>query len=498
MGKLASMRYDAYNSHMPYPSSSFDQNTTKNTIWSVSDLNQQARNCLESAFSGVQVEGEISDLIQHRSGHWYFTLKDDEGQLRAAMFSFKNKSVRFTPENGQHVILTGKLSLYAPRGSYQFITERMAPAGAGQLQQAFEKLKRELEEQGLFDPEHKKPLPSFPRQVAIITSPQGAAIRDIQTTFERRFCGIQLIVIPVAVQGDGSAQAIANAIDTANRWSKDNQTNTALTGTEAMSPSTVKPDAIIVGRGGGSIEDLWAFNEAVVAHAIYRSELPIISAVGHETDTTIADFVADIRAATPTAAAELLSPDRQGLMHRVNNLSTRLNTYISYQINHAQLKLQSLAKRVKHPSYQLAQHAQRLDQLDNDMQRALNYRLERNREQLQQLQQRLFLAAPDKLLAQQQKQTSLLQDRMVRSIRSQLNDRQQHWRRIVETLNVVSPLATLKRGYAIVEDSSGNIIRSHQAVSVGDTINTRLGDGSIDCTVISTNTGIRSAKIKNA
>lgn len=492
------MRYDAYNSHMPYPSSSFDQNTTKNTIWSVSDLNQQARNCLESAFNGVQVEGEISDLIQHRSGHWYFTLKDDEGQLRAAMFSFKNKSVRFTPENGQHVILTGKLSLYAPRGSYQFITERMAPAGAGQLQQAFEALKRELEAQGLFNPEHKKPLPSFPRQVAIITSPQGAAIRDIQTTFERRFCGIQLIVIPVAVQGDGAAQAIANAIDTANRWSKDNQTDAVLTESAAMSPFTVKPDAIIVGRGGGSIEDLWAFNEAVVAHAIFRSELPIISAVGHETDTTIADFVADIRAATPTAAAELLSPDRQGLLHRVKNLSTRLNTYISYQINHAQLTLQSLAKRVKHPSYQLAQHAQRLDQLDSDMQRALGYRLERSREQLQQLQQRLFLASPDKLLAQQQKQTRLLEDRMVRSIRSQLNNRQQHWRRIVETLNVVSPLATLKRGYAIVEDSSGNIVRSHQAVAVGDTINTRLGDGSIDCTVISTNTDIRSAKSKNA
>ena len=176
------------------------------------------------------------------------------------------------------------------------------------------------------------------------------------------------------------------------------------------------------------------------------------------------------------------------MLHRVKNLSTRLNTYISYQINHAQLTLQSLAKRVKHPSYQLAQHAQRLDQLDSDMQRALNYRLERSREQLQQLQQRLFLAAPDKLLEQRQKQTRLLQDRMIRSIRSQLDSRQQHWRRVVETLNVVSPLATLKRGYAIVEDGSGNIVRSHQAVAVGDTINTRLGDGSLDCTVISTNT----------
>ncbi len=486
MGKLASMRYEAYNSHMSYEPSSFDQNTTKNTIWSVSDLNQQARNCLESAFSGVQVEGEISDLIQHRSGHWYFTLKDDEGQLRAAMFSFKNKSVRFKPENGQQVVLTGKLSLYAPRGSYQFITERMAPAGIGELQQAFEALKRDLGKQGLFDPEHKKPLPNFPRQVAIITSPQGAAIRDIQTTFERRFCGIQLIVIPVAVQGDGAAQAIADAIDTANRWSKDNQSQTA---SAVISPANVKPDAIIVGRGGGSIEDLWAFNEAVVAQAIYRSELPIISAVGHETDTTIADFVADIRAATPTAAAELLSPDRQGLLHRVQHLGARLNSFINYQINHAQLQLQSLAKRVKHPSHQLAQHAQRLDQLDSDMQRALNYRLERHREQIQQLQQRLLLAAPDKLLEQRQKQTRLLQDRMLRSIQSQLHNRQQHWRRVVETLNVVSPLATLNRGYAIVEDSSGNIIRSHKAIKAGDKVHTRLGDGSIDCTVTSSNTG---------
>ena len=487
------MAYDAYNSIMSYPPADIDQNTTANKpILSVSELNQRARSCLESQFSGVQVEGEISGLLKHRSGHWYFTLKDDEGELRAAMFSFKNKAVRFNPEDGQQVVLTGKLSLYAPRGSYQFIAERMAPAGAGQLQREFEVLKRELEKQGLFDSAHKKPLPELPKQVAIITSPQGAAIRDIQSTFARRFCGIQLIVIPVAVQGDGAAQAIADAIDTANLWSKDNQhieeaeLVKPLAKTQPptkMSLSNIRPDAIIVGRGGGSIEDLWAFNEAVVAQAIYRSELPIISAVGHENDTTIADFVADMRAATPTAAAELLSPDRDSLLHRVQHLGARLNSHISYQINHAKLQLQSLAKRVKHPSYQLTQHAQRLDQLDSDMQRALNYRLQRSRELIQQLQQRLYLAAPDKLIKTRHQQTLQLQDRMLRSMRSQLNERQQHWRRIVETLNVVSPLATLKRGYAIVEDDDGNIIRSQQAVNVGDSVNARLGDGSIACTI---------------
>lgn len=478
------MAYDAYNSIMSYPPADIDQNTTANKpILSVSDLNQQARSCLESQFSGVQVEGEISGLLKHRSGHWYFTLKDDEGELRAAMFSFKNKAVRFNPEDGQQVVLTGKLSLYAPRGSYQFIAERMAPAGIGQLQREFEILKRDLEKQGLFDPAHKQALPDFPRQVAIITSPQGAAIRDIQTTFARRFSGIQLIVIPVAVQGDDAAQAIADAIDTANNWSKDNQPDTGARTSSAITPSNVRPDAIVVGRGGGSIEDLWAFNEAVVAQAIYRSKLPVISAVGHETDTTIADFVADVRAATPTAAAELLSPDRQGLLQRVQHFAARLNNHINYEINHARVQLQSLAKRVKHPSYQLTQHAQRLDQLDSDMQRALSYRLERSREQIQQLQQRLYLAAPDKLITHWHKQTLQLEERMVRSMRSQLNDRQQHWRHVVETLNVVSPLATLKRGYAIVENDKGNIVRSQQDVNVGDAITARLGDGGIVCTV---------------
>ena len=477
------MGYDAYNSSMPYPSADIDQNTTNNPIWSVSELNQQARSCLERQFSGIQVEGEISGLIKHRSGHWYFTLKDDEGELRAAMFSFKNKAVSFNPENGQQVVLTGKLSLYAPRGSYQFIAERMTPAGVGQLQREFEILKRDLEKQGLFESAHKQALPDFPRQVVIITSPQGAAIRDIQTTFARRFSRIQLIVIPVAVQGEGAAQAIANAIETANDWSKDNHSDLESNTSTTLSPSNVKPDAIIIGRGGGSIEDLWAFNEAVVAQAIYRSTIPIISAVGHETDTTIADFVADVRAPTPTAAAELLSPDRQGLLQRVHHLQARLSNHISYAINHARVQLQSLAKRVKHPSYQLTQHAQRLDQLDSDMQRALSYRLERSREQIHQLQQRLFLAAPDKLIEHRHKQTLQLEDRMLRSMRSQLNDRQQHWRRVVETLNVVSPLATLKRGYAIVEDSDGSIVRSQQAVNVGDSISARLGEGSIVCTV---------------
>lgn len=449
-----------------------DQNSAPEHIWSVSELNNQARNCLENNFSGIQVEGEISDLIQHRSGHWYFTLKDEDGQLRSAMFKFQNRSVRFNPENGQQVLLTGKLSLYAPRGSYQFIAERMAPAGLGQLQKQFEDLKIALQQRGLFDHAKKQPLPPFPRQVAIITSPQGAAIRDIQTTFARRFSGIALFVVPVAVQGEGSSQAIADAIDDINVWAKDGES------------AEFNPDAIIVGRGGGSLEDLWAFNEQAVAEAIYRSKLPIISAVGHETDITIADFVADVRAATPTAAAEMLSPDRSALASRVNDLFNRLKSTMANQLRHADLRLNALSSRVKHPSFQLTQSAQRLDQLDLDMQRAMRSRLDLAQQKLNQLIQRLQFNSPANQISKQQLQLEQLYQRSLRAINSQLSERQQHWRRLAETLNVVSPLATLKRGYSIVSDQRNTIVRTANDIEIGDTINARLGEGSISCKVL--------------
>ena len=386
---------------------SFDLAGDQTPILTVSELNQQARDCLEINFAGIEVEGEISDLLQHRSGHWYFTLKDEQSQLRCAMFKFQNKAVRFQPEDGQQVRLKGKLSLYAPRGSYQFIVERMQPAGSGQLQQAFDALKIRLAQQGWFDIENKQTLPSLAKQVVIITSPQGAAIRDMQTTFARRFAGIRLVVIPVPVQGDGAAEAIAEAIAKANQWAKTSDQNKPLL-TVDRQQEVLTPEAIVIGRGGGSLEDLWAFNELVVAQAIHESELPIVSAVGHETDTTIADLVADIRAATPTAAAELLSPDNAALQRQLANLSDKLKRQLNYRLNHAQNMLKGLARRVKHPSHRLNQQAQKVDQLDNQLFRSMNLALTNKTQQLEQLQQRLMLSSPTETIQQQQLDTQVL------------------------------------------------------------------------------------------
>ncbi|MEE3240942.1 MAG: exodeoxyribonuclease VII large subunit [Pseudomonadota bacterium] len=453
-------------------------------ILTVTELNQQARDCLENNFGRIEVEGEISDLLQHRSGHWYFTLKDEQSQLRCAMFKFQNRTVRFQPEDGQQVQLKGKLSLYAPRGNYQFIVERMQAAGSGQLQKAFDALKIRLAQQGWFDTDNKQALPSLAKQVVIITSPQGAAIRDMQTTFARRFAGIRLVIIPVPVQGDGAAQAIAEAIAKANQWAKASDQSKPLLSV-GRKKEVLAPEAIIIGRGGGSLEDLWAFNELVVAEAIHESALPIVSAVGHETDTTIADLVADVRAATPTAAAELLSPDRAALEQQFASFSDQLKRQLNYRLNEAQSLLKGLARRVKHPSHQLNQQVQRVDHLDNQLFRSINQTLSNKRQLLEQLQQRLMVSSPAETIQQQQVDTQNLSQRLSLAINHSLHSRQLEWRRLVETLHVVSPLATLNRGYSIVTAASGDILRSHTSVIKGDEINAKLADGDLQCVVVS-------------
>ncbi len=463
---------------------SFDLTGNPTPILTVSELNQQARDCLENNFARIEVEGEISDLLQHRSGHWYFTLKDKQSQLRCAMSKFQNKTVRFQPEDGQQVQLKGKLSLYAPRGNYQFIVERMQPAGSGQLQQAFDALKIRLAQQGWFDTDNKQALPTLAKQVVIITSPQGAAIRDMQTTFARRFAGIRLVVIPVPVQGDGAAEAISEAIAKANQWAKTSDQSKPLLSV-GQKKEVLAPEAIIIGRGGGSLEDLWAFNELVVAQAIHESALPIVSAVGHETDTTIADLVADVRAATPTAAAELLSPDKAALQQQFASFSDQLKRQLNYRLNDAQSLLKGLARRVKHPSHQLNQQVQRVDQLDNQLFRSVNQTLSKKRQLLEQLQQRLMVSSPAETIQHQQVDTQNLYQRLSLAINHSLHRRQLEWQRLVETLNVVSPLATLNRGYSIVTATSGDILRSHTSVIKGDEINAKLADGDLQCVVVS-------------
>ncbi len=321
---------------------------------SVSQLNGLAKQLLEDCFAQVNVTGELSTLSRPSSGHWYFTLKDDRAQIRCAFFKGKNMRVNFNPEPGQQVSVRGKVSLYEGRGDYQLIVDSMQQAGAGALALAFEKLKQELLAAGWFDPEHKKPLPSTIKHVAVVTSPTGAAIHDILSVFKRRWPAMQISVLPVLVQGTNAAGQIANAIAQANHWARTKQQDF---------------DVILVSRGGGSLEDLWPFNEHIVAAAIHDSELPVISAVGHEVDFSISDFVADIRAATPSAAAELLSPDQAELVSKLHLLKGRLTKAQQLRLRRWQEQLQSLTRRVRDPRSQLREQSQRLDDLELRLQR---------------------------------------------------------------------------------------------------------------------------------
>ncbi|HMY75659.1 MAG TPA: exodeoxyribonuclease VII large subunit [Blastocatellia bacterium] len=296
-------------------------------ILTVGELTEQIKDTLESEFFALQVQGEVSNYKRHQSGHWYFTLKDSEAQLRGVFFRQWNRLMRFEPENGLEVRVRGRLSVYEPRGEYQIVVETMEPVGVGALQLAFEQQVKKLAAEGLFDEARKRPLPPFPRRIGIVTSPVGAAVRDMLQILERRNRGVDVLIAPVRVQGTGAAREIADAIRLLNQHPK----------------KTGKPvDVIIIGRGGGSMEDLWAFNEEQVVRAIYESEIPIVSAVGHETDFTIADFVADFRAPTPSAAAEIFTRQADELMMRVEELSSRLEKGMNYYLLRRRSELRDL------------------------------------------------------------------------------------------------------------------------------------------------------------
>jgi len=390
---------------------------------SVSQLNRQARTLLESHFDFVWVEGEVSNFAVPSSGHWYFSLKDGKAQVRCAMFRNRNQRVRFTPQNGDAIRLRCRVSLYEGRGEFQLIVEHLEHAGAGALQAAFEKLKAKLLAEGLFDPKNKKPLPASVSQLGVITSPSGAAIHDILTVLRRRCPAIGVSLLPVAVQGDDAAEQIAGAIERANRWQREGK---------------IQLDALIVGRGGGSLEDLWAFNEEIVARAIAASDLPVVSAVGHEVDFSIADMVADHRAATPSAAAELLSPDQREWQQRLQAIETNLVRLIRRKLGDAATELGHLRRRLKHPGAQLREQAQRLDNLEQRLEAAM-------RQGLQQAGSRLA--------------------------------------HLAQMLDSLSPLGTLQRGYAIVTDSHGKVLTDAGKVSVGDEVEARFASGRLGLTV---------------
>ncbi len=434
-------------------------------VYSVSRLNREARALLEGHFPLMWIEGEISNLTRPASGHLYFTLKDPFAQVRCAMFKMRGMHLTFRPSDGMQVVVRARLSLYEPRGDYQLIVEHMEEAGDGALRRAFDQLKQRLQAEGLFASARKRPLPPLPRCIGVITSPSGAAIHDILTVLRRRFPAIPVIVYPVPVQGAGAAPQIAAMLRKAGERGD--------------------CDVLIVGRGGGSLEDLWPFNEEVVARAIAASPIPVVSAIGHEVDVTIADFAADQRAPTPSAAAELVVPERQEWQLRIERLRGRLVQALHHRLRHARQTVNHLAKRIRHPNRRLIDVAQRLDELEGRLGQAWRVLSHRLAAQLAQLETRLQGRTP--LLVQLPRLAARhteLQGRLRRAMVLRIERSSRQLAAAASQLDAVSPLATLARGYAIVEHlPDGGVIRRYSDAVPGDRISARLAKGHLICRV---------------
>ena len=444
----------------PYPD-------TRPRALSVSELNHQARHLLESSFMQVWVEGELSSFSRPSSGHWYFSLKDQKCQIRCAMFRGANQRIRTLPKEGDQIRIRGKVTLYENRGDFQIIVEHLEPAGLGPLQQAFEALKMKLQAEGLFDPARKKPLPVTPRHIGVVTSPTGAAIHDILTVLARRCPAIPVTLYPTAVQGQAATADIVNAIDHAQRHGV--------------------ADVLIIGRGGGSLEDLWCFNEEAVARAIAGCSIPTVSAVGHEVDVTIADFVADLRAPTPSAAAEKISPDQSQWLRRLAEQQLRLGQSARRLLLRLDQQLGHLAARLRDPRRELQDKAQRMDELDMRLNKAMNLKLQQQQLKTGHLAQRLGTQSPTKTLQNAGEQVQRLNERLNKAIRQNLRQQQEKLQLNAQTLNAVSPLATLGRGYAIVRDDQNRIVRSADQLSAGQTISARFGQGNVSAEVTKVN-----------
>lgn len=444
----------------------FESDTPSATrdIYTVSRLNREVRTILEGSFPLIWLEGEISNLARPGSGHWYFTLKDEAAQVRCAMFRNRNMLVKGKPENGMQVLVRARIGLYEARGEYQLVIEHLEEAGDGALRRAFEALKAKLDAAGLFDVAHKQAIPALPRCIGVITSPTGAAIHDILTTLKRRFPGIPVIVYPVPVQGAEASAEIARMIN--------------LAGERA------ECDVLLLARGGGSLEDLWAFNEEVVARAMYACPIPIVAGIGHEVDVTIADFVADQRAPTPTAAAELVSPDHQEWRQRVLQLQTRLQRTAVRTIETRQQQLRYASGRLPHPARRLEERLQRLDELALRRNHAMQHSLRHRTSAIRMMQERLQQFSPRQRLAQYRLQNLNLEQRLQTGLRHRLQRQQQQLQHLAHALDTVSPLATLSRGYAIVTTAvSDKIVRRASEVKPGDAIHTRLAHGRLVSTV---------------
>jgi len=446
-----------------------DGSATERDIYSVSRLNQEARLLLEQGFSRIWLEGELSNVSRPSSGHLYFTLKDARAQIRAAMFRSRNQTIRFRPEEGLQVLVRGRISLYEPRGDYQLIVDQMEEAGDGALRRAFEELKRKLDAEGLFDAARKQPLPTLPSRIGVITSPSGAAVRDVISVLRRRFPAIPVLIYPVPVQGKEAGGEIANAIRLASK--------------------RADCDVLILTRGGGSLEDLWPFNEEVVARAIHDCRVPLVSAVGHEIDFTIADFVADRRAATPSAAAELVVPDQLEWLARLTQLSARLENRLRQMLSDDQRRMAWLEQRLQqvHPGQYLRQQAQRLDELEQRARLLIEIKFNRLQYSLKELNENLQRHSPMQLLGRLQLQQDLLAQRLGTAVQGLLAEKRRRLELACRSLDTISPLATLQRGYAIVSQlPERRILRQATSVKTGDRVEARLAEGTLVCTVDTT------------
>lgn len=430
-------------------------------IYTVSRLNTVVRLLLEQEMGLVWLTAEISNLVQHSSGHWYFTLKDSQAQVKAAMFKGQNRRVSFRPQNGQQILVQGQLSLYEARGDYQMIVEKMQPAGDGLLQMKLEALKAQLTAEGLFAPSRKHPLPAQPKQIGIITSPTGAAVHDMLTILARRDPSLPVILYPSSVQGESAVPALLAALETA--WRRN------------------ECDLLIVGRGGGSLEDLWCFNDERVVRAIASSPIPIVSAVGHETDVTLADFAADLRAPTPSAAAELVSQDQQQQLHRLAQLIQRLKQAILLQQQRGVLRWQQQHSRLaaQNPQYQLQQKIQRQDELQWRLERAIKQQLDNASRHYAEQTQRLQQASPARHLSTLKQQHEFLQQRLLKAIQNRQQAHQQQLAQLSGQLQALSPLQVLARGYSVTTNMSGKLIHEASQVTPGEQLNIQLGKGAL-------------------
>ncbi|KZN32648.1 hypothetical protein N480_25240 [Pseudoalteromonas luteoviolacea S2607] len=437
-----------------------------NKVYTVSRLNREIRSILEQGFASLELTGEISNFVAPASGHWYFSLKDEKAQIKAAMWRGNNRYCKYRPENGTQVQVKARVSVYEPRGDYQLIVEHMAPAGEGLLKQRFEALQMQLAAEGLFSSHHKKPLPHAINRIGVVTSATGAAIKDILSVLKRRAPQLEVLIYPTLVQGQEAAAQIAEKIALANRRNE--------------------VDVLIVGRGGGSLEDLWSFNEEVVARAIYASELPIISAVGHEIDTTISDYVADMRAATPSAAAELVSPDSSELIAFVKDRKHRLVQAFNRKILSEQQHIARLQQRLglQHPKSQLMQQMQRVDELQQRLTRAFQYQQHKHHNGVNVLHQRLLQFHPEKRLSMAKSKLEQLEVALKNSMDNHQQKRQNRLALLAARLDSVSPLAVLSRGYSITQINQ-HVLTTVADAKSGETLTTQLSDGQIHSTITS-------------